>query len=67
MNKPKFEIFSDKKGKVRFRLKASNGKVVIQSEGYDSKRNAMDTIHSIIQSVKIAEIVYIEHKSKKAA
>lgn len=60
VNKPKFEIFSDKKGKVRFRLKARNGKVILQSEGYDSKRNAMDTIHSIIQCVEIAEIIYVE-------
>lgn len=30
----KYEIFIDKKGEYRFRLKSSNGQIVATSEGY---------------------------------
>ena len=36
----KFEIYTDKAGEFRFRLKASNGQVVLSSEGYKSKVKA---------------------------
>jgi len=31
-----YEIFNDKGGKARFNLKASNGQVILSSEGYES-------------------------------
>ena len=31
---PKFEVYTDKAGEFRFRLKATNGQVVATSEGY---------------------------------
>lgn len=34
MREGKFEIFKDKKGEYRFRLRSSNGKIVVASEGY---------------------------------
>ncbi len=33
---PKFEIYKDKKGEFRFRLKATNGQIVISSGAYSS-------------------------------
>ena len=37
----KFEVFKGKGGDFRFRLKAANGKVVAQGQGYKSiKKNA---------------------------
>ena len=33
----KFEVYQDRAGKYRFRLKASNGEVVAQGEAYESK------------------------------
>ncbi len=33
----KFEIYKDKAGEYRFRLKASNGEVVAVGEGYSTK------------------------------
>ena len=34
---PKFEIYLDKKGEFRFRLKARNGEPIAASEGYTAK------------------------------
>ena len=33
---PKFEVYMDKKGEFRFRLKATNGQIIAASEGYTS-------------------------------
>jgi uncharacterized protein YegP (UPF0339 family) len=43
----KFEIFKDKKGEFRFRLKASNGQTVLTSEGYKGKSSAKNGIASV--------------------
>lgn len=43
----KFEIYKDKKGEFRFRLKASNGENILASEGYSSKKNAKNGIASV--------------------
>lgn len=34
---PKFEMYLDKKGEYRFRLKAKNGEPIAASEGYTAK------------------------------
>ena len=34
----KFELYTDRRGEYRFRLKAGNGEVIAVSEGYKSKR-----------------------------
>lgn len=50
MRNPKFEIFqSDKDGLYYFRLKARNGKIVLQSEGYTRKENAEGGIEAVRQ------------------
>jgi uncharacterized protein YegP (UPF0339 family) len=54
---PKFEIFSDKKGEYRFRLKAPNGEIILQSEGYESKQACRDTISMLPKYAKDADIV----------
>ena len=36
----KFEIYEGKDGKFRFRLKAGNGEVVANGQGYSSKAGA---------------------------
>jgi len=41
---PHFEVFKDKKNKTRFRFRAANGEIILQSEGYESKQACMDTI-----------------------
>ena len=36
----KFELYQDKAGKYRFRLKSSNGQVIAVGEAYESKAAA---------------------------
>ena len=43
----KFEIYNDKKGEFRFRLKASNGQSILASEGYKSKSGCTNGIESV--------------------
>ena len=43
----KFELYADKSGKFRFRLKASNGQIIAASEAYNSKSSALNGIQSI--------------------
>ena len=45
---PKWEIFTDKAGDFRFRLKASNGEIILAaSEGYGAKSSAKNGIDSV--------------------
>lgn len=44
---PKFEVFTDKAGKTRFRLKARNGEIILASQGYASKQNCLAGIESV--------------------
>lgn len=43
----KFELYKDKKGAFRFRLKAANGEIILASQGYQRKSNAMNGIESV--------------------
>jgi uncharacterized protein YegP (UPF0339 family) len=43
----KFEIYKDKKGEFRFRLKASNGEPLLASEGYKDRSGAMNGVASV--------------------
>ena len=44
---PKFEVFSDKGGKFRFRLKARNGEIILASQGYASTSSCLAGIESV--------------------
>ena len=43
----KFEIYKDKGGKFRFRLKAANGETILASQGYKSKSGCKNGIASV--------------------
>ena len=43
----KFELYNDKAGKWRFRLKAGNGQVIAVGEAYESKAAAQNGIESV--------------------
>ena len=43
----KFEVYTDKAGEYRFRLKAGNGEIILASEGYKQKASAMKGIESV--------------------
>jgi len=54
---PKFEMYQDKGGEFRFRLKARNGEIIAVSEGYSSKANCENGIESVKKNALEAEIV----------
>lgn len=43
----KFEVYTDKGGKFRFRLKAGNGQTILASQGYASKSGCENGIESV--------------------
>ena len=54
---PKFEMYKDKAGEFRFRLKARNGEIIATSEGYSSKAACENGIESVRKNAPEAEIV----------
>ena len=60
---PKFEIYYDKAGEIRFRLKATNGQIITSSEGYKQKTNALNGVESVRKNVVDAKIEKEEEKA----
>ena len=56
----KFEIYIDKKGEFRFRLKAGNGQVIAIGEGYKTKAACLHGIDSIKENAPSARIVELD-------
>ena len=54
---PKFELYEDKAGEFRFRLKARNGEIIATSEGYKTKDSALNGIESVKKNAPDAEVV----------
>ena len=54
---PKFEIYEDKAGETRFRLKARNGQIIGVSEGYKAFKSAQNGIASVIKNAQGEQIV----------
>jgi DNA-binding protein Alba len=53
VSNPKYQIFKDHAQKFRFRLKASNGEIIAESEGYETKEgclNGIEVVNSSCQS-----------------
>lgn len=56
---PKFEVYQDKAGEYRFRLKATNGEIIATGEGYKAKAGCMNGIESIKKNAPDADIVEV--------
>ncbi len=54
---PKFEVYEDKAGEYRFRLKARNGEVIATSEGYKQKTSCLNGVESVRKNAVDAPIV----------
>lgn len=54
---PKFEIYTDKAGEYRFRLKAVNGQTIAVSEGYKALAGCMNGIESVKKNAPDADII----------
>ena len=57
LKNPKYEIYLDKKGEYRFRLKAKNGQIIAVSEGYKTLASCENGIESIKKNAPDAEVV----------
>ena len=64
----KFEMYMDRAGEFRFRLKSGNGQIILGSEGYKDKGGCKNGIESVKKNA-IAEERFkkIETKSGKYA
>lgn len=54
---PKFEMYQDKGGEFRFRLKARNGEIIAVSEGYTARAGCLNGIESVQKNAPEAEIM----------
>ncbi|MBQ8974797.1 MAG: YegP family protein [Oscillospiraceae bacterium] len=54
---PKFEVYVDKKGEFRFRLKATNGQIIAVSEGYTTMKNCLNGVDSVRKNAVDAPVV----------
>ena len=57
---PKFEVYTDKAGEFRFRLKATNGQIIAVSEGYKAMASCMNGIESVKKNAVDAPVVRAE-------
>ena len=57
---PKFEVYTDKAGEFRFRLKATNGQVIAVSEGYKALASCLNGIESVKKNAPEAPVVIEE-------
>ena len=57
---PMFELFADKAGEYRFRLKAKNGEIIAVSEGYKTKDSCENGIARVKKNAPEAEVVEAE-------
>lgn len=58
ISNPKFQLYRDKQGHFRFRLKARNGKIIAVSESYVTKsacENGIDSVRRWATDAEIAE------------
>ena len=54
---PKFEVYTDKAGKTRFRLKAKNGQIIAVGEAYETHKACMAGVASVQKNAADAKIV----------
>lgn len=57
---PKYEVYMDKAGEYRFRLKARNGEIIAVGEGYKAKTSCLNGIESIKRNAPEAPVVMEE-------
>ncbi len=52
----KFELYKDRSGGYRFRLKAGNGEIIAVSESYKTKSGAQNGIDSVKKNATAATV-----------
>jgi len=56
----KFEVYEDKAGKFRFRVKAGNGEIVATGEAYESKAGAKAGCEAVKNAAASASVVEVD-------
>ncbi len=60
----KFELYKDKAGEFRWRLRHTNGNIIADSgEGYKTKANAINGINSVKENVAKADVKELAAKA----
>ncbi len=59
---PKFEIYQDKAGEYRFRLKARNGQIIAVSEGYKALDSCLNGIASVRKNAPGSKVEVLEQE-----
>lgn len=59
---PKFEVYKDKAGEFRFRLKATNGQIIAVGEGYKALAGCMNGIESVKKNAADSPVIVEEKK-----
>ena len=54
---PKFELYTDKKGEFRYRLKATNGQIIAVSESYKALASCLNGVESVRKNAAENNIV----------
>ena len=54
---PKFEVYADKAGEFRFRLKAKNGEIIAVSEGYTTLDSCLNGVASVRRNAADSDVV----------
>lgn len=57
LTNPKFELYTDRAGHYRFRLKARNGEIIAVSENYSAWAGCRNGIESVRKNAADAEIL----------
>lgn len=55
-----FEVYVDKAGEYRFRLKASNGEIIAVGEGYKTKDQCIAGVNSVKNHAPDAPVVDVD-------
>jgi uncharacterized protein YegP (UPF0339 family) len=60
----RFEVFKDVAGEFRFRLRAANGEIMMQSEGYATESNARRGVSDLLATVNASrgETIFVVGK-----
>ena len=53
----RFEVYTDRAGKSRWRLRAGNGEVIASSEGYSSSQSCLKGIAAVKRDAPKATVV----------
>lgn len=56
LKNPKYEVYIDRAGEYRFRLKATNGQIIMSSEGYKTVKRCLLVVSQIKETASNAEV-----------